>query len=58
MTIAQPNKIDDKLAKMYENQVTTIVSSDYEDRSDMLIAQMNFIAINNKSFITYRNQAA
>jgi len=58
MTIANPSKIDDKLAKIYENQVTTVISNDYEDRSDLLLAQMNFIAINNKSFITYRNQAA
>ena len=58
MTIADPSKIDNKLAQIYANQVTTVVSSNYEDRSDMLLAQMNFIAINNKSFITYRKQVA
>jgi len=58
MKLANPSKIDDKLAKIYENQVTTVVSTNYEDRSDLLLAQMNFIAMNNKSFITYRTKAA
>jgi len=59
MAIANLSNIDDKLTKMYENQVTTNVSSaNFEDKSDILFAQMNFIAMNNKSFITYRTKAA
>lgn len=51
MTIKGLNKIDDKLTKIYENQVTTNTPSDWEDRSDLLLQQMNFIALNNKSFL-------
>lgn len=54
MAIKELNKIDDKLIKMYENQVTTIASSNYEDKSQILIAQMNFIAMNNKSFLNLK----
>lgn len=54
MAIKDLNKIDDKLTKMYENQVTTNVSATWEDRSQVLLAQMNFIAINNKSFLNLR----
>jgi len=55
MTIKEPNKIDEKLLKMYENQVTTNTSSNnWEDRSQVLLAQMNFIALNNKSFLNMK----
>lgn len=55
MALANLNKIDDKLTKMYENQVTTNVSSaNFEDKSDLLFAQMNFIAMNNKNFLNLR----
>lgn len=54
MAIKNLNEIDDKLTKMYENQVTTNVSSDYTDRSDILFAQMNFIALNNRSFLNIK----
>ena len=52
MTIKDPGKIDDKLSKMYENQVTTTIATNWEDRSQLLIEQMNFIALNNKSFLS------
>lgn len=52
MTIKELSKVDARLIKMYENQVTTNASStDWEDRSQVLLAQMNFIAMNNKSFL-------
>lgn len=54
MAIKELNKIDDKLIKMYTNQVTTNVSDDYIDKSDILFAQMNFIAINNRSFLNLK----
>lgn len=51
MAIKDLNQIDDKLNKIYENQVTTATPTDYIDRSEILLAQMQFIAIYNKSFI-------
>lgn len=54
MTLKDIEKIDDKLTKIYEDQVTTNVqpaSSTWIDRSDILLEQMNFIALNNKSFL-------
>lgn len=50
MAVANLKKIDKKLTDMYKDQVTTNVSSNepYVDRSDMLLAQMNFIAFANK----------
>lgn len=51
MAIKDPGKIDDKLTKIYENQVTTNTSSNWVDRSQTLLDQMNFIALNNKSFL-------
>lgn len=47
MATANLNKIDDKLKDIYENQVT-VNNQAFEDRSDLLFAQMNFIAIANK----------
>ena len=57
MTIKDPAKIDDKLTKIYENQVTTnasTTSSNWVDRSQSLLDQMNFIALNNKSFLNLK----
>jgi hypothetical protein len=51
MAIKGLNNIDNKLTKMYENQVTTITSSDWVDKSQILLEQMNFIAMNNKALM-------
>lgn len=53
MAIKDLNNIDNKLTQIYENQVTTNAntSETWEDRSQLLLAQMNFIALNNKSFL-------
>lgn len=51
MTIKNPAKIDDKLTKIYENQVTTNTPTNWVDRSEALLDQMTFIALNNKSFL-------
>lgn len=51
MAIKELNEIDKKLIKMYENQVTTNTSSDFVDKSQVLLSQMNFIAMNNKNFL-------
>ncbi len=50
MAVANLKKIDDKLKDIYNTQVTTNVQpqAEYVDRSDLLFAQMNFIAFNNK----------
>ena len=48
MAVANLKKIDDKLKDMYESQVTVNNNQPFEDRSDLLFAQMNFIAIANK----------
>ena len=47
MAVANLKKIDDKLKDMYHDKVTTNQTV-YEDRSEVLLAQMNFIAIANK----------
>lgn len=54
MPLTNIEKIDDKLTKIYEDQVTTNVqpsSSNWVDRSDVLLEYMNFVALNNKSFL-------
>lgn len=51
MAIKDLHKIDKKLTKIYEDQVTTNKVENFVDRSDVLLAQMNFIALNNKSFL-------
>lgn len=54
MALKDIEKIDDKLNKIYEDQITTNVqpmSQNWIDRSDILLEQMNFIALNNKSFL-------
>lgn len=55
MALKAVNKIDDKLTQMYENQTTTNATmQNYVDRSEALLQQMNFIALNNKSFLNLR----
>ena len=55
MQLKEVSKIDDKLLKMYENQVTTIVeTANWTDKSDILIQQMNFLALSNKSFLNLK----
>lgn len=49
MAVANLKKIDEKLNTLYKDQVTTNISKDaFVDRSDILLAQMNFIAVANK----------
>ena len=48
MAVANLKKIDDKLKNIYENQVTVNNNKPFEDRSELLFAQMNFIAMANK----------
>ncbi len=50
MAVANLNKVDKKLTDMYKDQVTTNVTPKeaFVDRSDVLFAQMNFIAVANK----------
>lgn len=48
MAVANLKKIDDKLKNMYQNEVTINNNQPFEDRSEMLFAQMNFIAMANK----------
>jgi hypothetical protein len=57
MTLKNIENIDDKLARIYENRVTTnapSTSSNWVDRSETLLQHMNFIAINNKSFLNLK----
>lgn len=48
MATANLKKIDDKLKDIYESQITVNNNQPFEDRSDLLFEQMNFIAIANK----------
>ena len=48
MAVANLKKIDDKLKNIYENQVTVNNNQPFEDKSEILFAQMNFIAIAKK----------
>lgn len=50
MAISNLNSIDNKLKEMYSNQVTTSEASaqPFIDRSEVLFAQMNFIAMANR----------
>lgn len=48
MAVADLNKIDSKLKEIYQNEITTAQPKAFEDKSEILIAQMNFIAIANK----------
>lgn len=54
MALKEVEKIDEKLTKIYENQVTTNATiENYIDRSEVLLNQMTFIALNNKSFFKF-----
>lgn len=54
MALKEIEKIDDKLTKMYENQITTNTNlENFVDKSDVLLSQMTFIAMNNKSFFKF-----
>ena len=48
MAVANLKKIVDKLKDIYDNQVTVNNNQPFEDRSELLFAQMNFIAMANK----------
>ena len=48
LAVAIVKKIDDKLTNIYETLVTVNNNQPFEDRSDLLFAQMNFIAMANK----------
>ena len=48
MAVANLKKIDDTLKDMYQDKVTTTQNTAYEDRSEVLFAQMNFIAMANR----------
>ncbi len=48
MAVANLKKIDDQLKNIYDNQVTVNNNQPFEDKSELLLAQMNFIAIANK----------
>lgn len=48
MATANLKNIDNKLKNIYESQVTVNNNQPFEDRSELLFAQMNFIAIANK----------
>ncbi len=49
MAVANLKKIDKKLKDMYQDQVTTNAPNEpFVDRSEVLLAQMNFIAMANK----------
>ena len=55
MALKNVSNIDDKLTKIYENQVTTNTPAEgWNDRSQVLLAQMNFIAMTNKSFLNLK----
>lgn len=54
MAIAELNNIDSRLTEIYSNQVTSNVSNDTEDRGNLLLQQMQLIAINNKNFLNIR----
>ena len=49
MAVANLKKIDKHLKDMYEDKVTVATTNEpYVDRSEVLFAQMNFIAMANK----------
>ena len=54
MALANLKKLDKKLQDIYKDQVTTTVAAQPEpfvDKSELLIEQMNFIAIYNKQLL-------
>lgn len=54
MAIKELKKIDKKLTKIYENQVTTNTTTNYIDKSEAVMQYMNFIAIYNKNLLNIR----
>ena len=54
MAMNKLSNVDQNLMRRYADKITTNYSEDYIDRSELLIQQMNFIALNNKSFITFK----
>lgn len=48
MAVANLKKIDDKLKDIYEKEITVNNNQPFEDRSEILFAQMNFIAMANR----------
>lgn len=54
MVLGNINNIDSQLTTINENQFNQNAPSNYIDRSEDLFAQMNFIALNNKSFLNLR----
>ena len=48
MAVANVNAIDDKLKEMYAQQLTVNNSQPFQDRSEILFAEMNFIAMANR----------
>lgn len=49
MAVANLKKIDKKLNEIYKDQITTNAKSEpFIDRSEVLLSQMNFIAVANK----------
>lgn len=49
MAVANLKKIDKKLNDLYKDQITTNTKAEnFVDRSEVLLAQMNFIAVANK----------
>lgn len=54
MTLKQVSKIEEKITKAYEDKVTTNVgNTDFVDKSDVLLEQMTFIALNNRNFFKF-----
>lgn len=54
MALKQLNKIEDKITKAYEDKITTnIGNTNFVDKSDLLLEQMTFIALNNKNFFKF-----
>lgn len=51
MAVANLTKIDDKLKQIYNTQITTNTPQSFEDRSELLFQQMNFIAAYNKQML-------
>ena len=47
MAVANLKKFDDKLKDIYEKEIT-VNNQPFEDRSEILFAQMNFIAMANR----------
>ena len=55
LTLKDVEKIDEKLTEIYKDKSTTNISTEekasFVDRSESILEYMNFVAINNKSFL-------